>query len=57
MKRFNKTLALTLVSWGIMADNASALITIDTVSVGNAGTGYAGAIDPQGGGNGVISPD
>jgi formylglycine-generating enzyme len=46
MKRFNKTLALSLVSWGILANNASALITIETVPVGNAGndndptTGY-----------------
>jgi len=50
MKRCNKTLALALVAWGITANNASALITIDTVLVGNAGnandptTGY-GAVD------------
>jgi formylglycine-generating enzyme required for sulfatase activity len=37
MNRFNKTLASALVAWGIMANNASALITIDTVPVGNAG--------------------
>ena len=37
MKPFNKTLALTLVSWGMMVQTASALITIDTVPVGNAG--------------------
>lgn len=46
MQRSLKLLGLTLVSWGIMAANASALITIDTVPVGNAGnandptTGY-----------------
>jgi formylglycine-generating enzyme len=37
MKRLNKTLALTLVSYVILANNASALITIDAVPVGNAG--------------------
>ena len=37
MKRFNQTLASALVSWLIMAQTASALITIDTVPVGNAG--------------------
>ena len=45
MNRFNKILAFAMVSWGIMAGNASALISIDTVAVGNAGnpndtTGY-----------------
>ena len=46
MKRFNKTLALALVAGGITANNTSALITMDTVPVGNAGnandptTGY-----------------
>ena len=37
MKLSLKLPTLTLVSWGIMAGNASALITIDTVPVGNAG--------------------
>lgn len=46
MKRLCKTLALMLASLGLMAGNASALITIDSVFVGNAGnppdptTGY-----------------
>ena len=50
MKRLNRALVLTLMSWGIMANNASAQITIDAVPVGNAGnandptTGF-GAVD------------
>ena len=35
MNALTKTLALTLASWGMMAGNASALITIDTVPVGD----------------------
>lgn len=47
MKRFHKTLALTIASWGIMVVKASALITIDSVYVGDIGnpndsTGYGG---------------
>jgi formylglycine-generating enzyme len=45
MKNLRKTLALALLSWGIMGDNAPAAITIDTVPVLNPGnandlTGY-----------------
>ena len=47
MKPSPKLLAVTLVICGLMAQPASALLTIDTVSVGNAGnandsTGYGG---------------
>jgi formylglycine-generating enzyme len=47
MKRFNQTLILALVSWGIIAGNASASLTIDRVLVGNTGnandsTGFGG---------------
>jgi formylglycine-generating enzyme required for sulfatase activity len=37
MNRLTKSFALTLASLGIMAGNASALITVDAVNVGNLG--------------------
>lgn len=42
MKSFHKTLALTFVSLSLLATNTSALVTIDSVGVGNAGN----AADP-----------